>query len=215
MKLKNHSLAFLSMILLGMFTVLVGCATTGMERSTATVNSIQDVDDEIRKMTSNIDATAASLDSLIKSEPAGLKKTFESYSDNLAKLDAQGKLVLKRVAEMKSNSKEYFGEWEKQGDTYTNPKIRQLSEERRTKLAEIYAQVPIAGAGIEDSYQAYLTNLKEIHRYLSNDLTPNGVSAITPVAQIAFRDLDRLQESLKPLRRALDDIKAELFSAKN
>lgn len=215
MKLKNYSVAFLSMVVLGMLTLLGGCATTGMERSTATVNSIDDVDTEIRKMTSNIDVTAASLDSLIKSEPAGLKRSFDSYSDNLAKLDAQGKLVLKRVAEMRSNSKEYFVEWQKQGDTYTNPKIRRLSEERRVKLAEIYAQVPIAGAGIEDSYQAYLTNLKEIHRYLSNDLTPNGVSAIAPVTQTAFRDLDRLKESIKPLIRALDDIKAELYRAKN
>lgn len=215
MNLKNYSVAFLSMVLLGMLTLLSGCATTGMERSTATANSIDDVDAEIRKMTTNIDITAASLDSLVKSEPAGLKRSFDSYSDSLAKLDAQGKLVLKRVGEMKANSKEYFAEWEKQGDTYTNPKIRQLSEERRIKLAEIYGQVPIAGAGIEESYQSYLTNLKEIHRYLSNDLTPSGVNAIAPVTQTAFRDLDRLKESIKPLIRALDDIKAELYSAKN
>ncbi len=215
MNLKNYPVAFMSMILLGMLTVLGGCATTGMERSTATVNSIDDVDAEIRKMITNVDVTAASLDSLIKSESAGLKRSFDSYSDNLAKLDAQGKLVLKRVAEMRSNSKEYFAEWEKQGDTYTNPKIRQLSEERRTKLAEIYTQVPIAGAGIEESYQSYLTNLKEIHRYLSNDLTSNGVSAIAPVTQTTYRDLERLKESLKPLIRALDDIKTELYSAKN
>jgi chromosome segregation ATPase len=215
MNIKSYSVALLGVILFGMVTVLGGCATTGMERSTATVNSIDDVDAEIRIMTTNIDVTAASLDNLGKSEPAGLKRSFDSYSDNLAKLDAQGKLVIKRVGEMKANSKEYFAEWEKQGDTYTNPKIRQLSEERRIKLAEIYAQVPIAGAGIEESYQSYLTNLKEIHRYLSNDLTSSGVNAIAPVTQTAFRDLDRLKESLKPLIRALDDIKAELYSAKN
>lgn len=214
MNLKNYSLVFFSMLLLGILTVLGGCATTGMERSTATVNSIQEVDTEIRKMSFNIDITATSLDSLVKAEPTDLKRSFDIYSNNLTKLDTQGKLVLKRVAEMKSNSKEYFSEWEKQGETYTNPKIRELSVERRNKLAEIYAQVPIAGAGIEDAYQAYLTNLKEIHRYLSNDLTPNGVAAIAPVTQTAFRDLDRLLKSLKPLIVALDDIKAELYSGK-
>lgn len=215
MNIKSYSVALLGVILVGMMAVLGGCATTGMERSTATVNSIDDVDAEIRIMTTNIDVTAASLDNLVKSEPAGLKRSFDSYSDNLAKLDAQGKLVIKRVGEMKANSKEYFAEWEKQGDTYTNPRIRQLSEERRIKLAGIYAQVPIAGEGIEESYQSYLMNLKEIYRYLSNDLTPSGVNAIAPVTQTAFRDLDRLKESLKPLIRALDDIKAELYSAKN
>jgi len=79
-------------------------------------------------------------------------------------------------------------------------------------LAEIYAQVPEAGAGIKGSYNAYLTNLKEIQRYLSNDLTPKGIEAITPVANKTVQDLDALKASLKPVISALDDIHKELYS---
>ena len=214
MKLRNHSLTFFTMLMLGTSAFMGGCATTGLDRSVKTSNSIQDVDSEIRKMIVQIDVTGTSLDSLVTAGNPNLKKSFNSYSDNLVKLDKEGKKVLKRVEEMKSQSKEYFAEWEKQGDAFTNPEIRELSEQRRIKLASLYAQVPAAGVGIKGSYHAYLTDLKEIQLYLSNDLTPKGIDAINSVAKKTIEDREVLKASLRPVISALDDIKAELYNGK-
>jgi hypothetical protein len=214
MKIRSHSLAFFTLLLLGTAAFLGGCATTGIDRSVKTSNSIQEVDNEIRKMSVQIDVTAASLYTLVNTGKPDLKKSFDSYSDNVVKLDKEGNKVLKRIEEMKSRSKEYFGEWEKQGDTFTNAEIRELSEQRRSRLAELYARVPAAGAGIKGTYHAYLTDLKEIQKYLSNDLTPKGIEGISPVANKSVQDLDSLKISLKPVIAALDDIKVELYNGK-
>lgn len=214
MKFRNHSLVIFAMLLLSTTAFLGGCATTGMDRSVKTSNSIKEVDSEIRKMIVQIDVTAVSLDSLVIPRNTELKKPFNSYSDNLAKLESEGKRVVKRTEEMKSRSKEYFGEWEKQGDTFTNSEIRELSAERRNNLAEIYARVPAAADGIKGTYNAYLTDLKEIQKYLSNDLTPKGIEAITPVAKRSVQNLDALKVSLQPVITALDEIKAELYTGK-
>lgn len=211
MKLRNHSPAFLAILLLATAAFLGGCATTGMERSVKTSKSIQEVDSDIRKISGQIDVTATSLDSLVKAGQTDLKKSFDTYSGNLTELDRQGKQVIKHLEEMKARSTEYFAEWEKQGGAYTNPQIRALSEERRKKLAEIYAQVPKAGEGLQRAYLVYLTDLKEIQKYLSNDLTPKGVEAIAPVADKTVKDLDVLRASLKPVLSALDAIKVELY----
>jgi len=202
------------MLLLGTAAFLGGCATTGVDRSVNTSNSIQEVDNEIRKMSVQIDVTAASLYTLANTGKPNLKKSFDSYTDNVAKLDKDGNKVLKRLQEMKERSNEYFGEWEKQGDTFTNTEIRELSEQRRSHLAELYARVPAAGAGIKGTYHAYLIDLKEIQQYLSNDLTPKGIEGIAPVANKSVQDLDALKASLKPVIAALDDIKVELYSGK-
>lgn len=214
MKIKKQLLAFFATLLIGASTILGGCATTGMDRSVKTSNSIRDVDTEIRKMMVQIDVTAASLDSLVMPGQSSLKKSFDTYSDNVAKLDSEGKLVLKRTEEMKSNSKEYFAEWEKQGDGFTNAEIRELSAERRNRLAESYSRVPAAGSGIKGTYNAYLTDMKEIQKFLSTDLTPKGIEAITPIAQKSVKDLDALKASLVPVITALDEIKAELYTGK-
>jgi seryl-tRNA synthetase len=214
MKFRIRSLAIFTTLLLSIASFLGGCATTGMDRSVKTSNSIRDVDSEIRKLILQIDATSKSLDFLVGSGGSDLKKSYNAYSDNVAKLDSEGKRVIKRMDEMKSHSKEYFAEWEKQGVAYTNPEISTLSEERRTKLAEIYARVPAAAAGVKSSYMAYLTNLKEIKSYLSNDLTAKGVETIDPVAKKAVQDLEVLKTSLQPVIAALDEIKVELYSGK-
>ena len=214
MKFRNHSLALFTVFVLGTAASIGGCATTGMDRSAKTSNSIKDVDIEIRKMMVQIDVTAASLDNVVAPGQSNLKKSYDSYSDNVVKLDKEGKRVIKRLDEMKAQSTKYFAEWEKQGDTYTNPEIRELSEERRTNLAAIYARVPEAGAGIKGTYHAYLTDLKEIQKFLSNDLTPKGVEAITPVSQQSVQHMADLKESLRPVLVALDEIKAELYNKK-
>ncbi|MHB8828841.1 MAG: DUF2959 family protein [Syntrophales bacterium] len=211
MKLENRSFAFFTMLLIGTAAFLNGCATTGMDRSVKTSNSIEEVDSDIRKISVQIDVTATALDALVKAGQPDLKKSFGAYSGAVANLESQGKLVIKHMEEMKLRSTEYFAEWEKQGDAYTNPRIRELSEERRKKLAEMYAQVPMAGSGLKLSYLAYLTDLKEIQKYLSNDLTPKGIEAVTPVAEKTVQDLDSLRASLKPVITALEDIKAELY----
>jgi hypothetical protein len=214
MELRKHSLAFCTLILLGTAAFLGGCATTGMDRSEKTSNSIRDVDSEIRKMVVQIDVTAASLDALVAPGQQDVKKAFKTYSQELDKFEHEGKRTLKRIDEMRAHSKEYFDEWEKQGNEYKNPEIRELSEERRIKLAEIYARVPAAGAGIKVAYTAYLTNLKEIQVYLSNDLTPQGLTTIDPVVKKAVQDKEVLKTSVQPLLGAMDEIKAELYSGK-
>lgn len=214
MKNRVRSLTLFAICLLATTTFLSGCAKTGMQRSVKASNSIEQVDSEMRKMVTQIDATAASLDAVVSPGQSDLKKTFNTYSDNVADLEKTGDKVLKYMAEMKVNTKEYFTEWAKEGDAYTNPRLRELSQERQNKLADIYAQVPAANEGVKESYQAYITDLKEIQMYLSNDLTPNGITSVTPITQKSVRDLDRLKASLRPVIYALDEIKAELYSGK-
>lgn len=214
MKLRNQLLAVFATFLLSTAAFLGGCATTGMDRSVKTSNSIRDVDNEIRKMVVQIDVTAASLDALVAPGQSDVKKAFKTYSHDLDNLESEGNRTLKRINEMREHSKEYFDEWEKQGLEYKNPEIRGLSEERRIKLAEIYGRVPAAGAGIKNAYIAYLTNLKEIKVYLSNDLTPQGLITIDPVAKKAVQDKEVLKSSLQPLLEAMGEIKAELYSGK-
>jgi len=214
MKLRRHSLAIITTLMLATASFLGGCATTGQDRSVKTSNSIRDVDKEIRKFIVQLDDTSASLDNLVRPGQSDLKKTFKTYSNKLENLDSEGKRLIKRIDEMKAHSKEYFAEWEKQGDTFTNADIRELSDQRRVKLAEIYAQVPAAAVGIKGSYNEYLTELKEIQKYLSNDLTAEGIVGVTPIANKSVQNLGALKADFKPVLTALDEINAELYSGK-
>jgi hypothetical protein len=53
-----------------------------------------------------------------------------------------------------------------------------------------------------------LTDIKEIKLYLANDLTPQGIDAIRPVARKAVVDGDNLKETIKPVLNAFARIRA-------
>jgi hypothetical protein len=55
-----------------------------------------------------------------------------------------------------------------------------------------------------------MANIKEIQTYLSNDFTPKGVEAITPVAPKAARDGDSLKDAVNPVLSAIGSARAEL-----
>jgi hypothetical protein len=210
MKLKNKALTFSTLLLLCATGALGGCATTGMDRSARATDSMQQVESEIREMMTRIASTGAALDALVAPGVPELKKPYQEYSEQLTRLDRGGLTTLKRVEQMKQHSEDYFSQWEKQGQTITNPQIRALSEERRSKLAASYERVPQAAAGVKGPYRAYLSELKEIQLFLSNDLTPRGIESIAPAAHQSVQDRERLQASLRPLIAALDEIKAEM-----
>lgn len=210
MKIKTKPAVLFTTLLLGAITFMGGCATTGMERAASTSTSMHTVESDIRQASVQVDATGASLNELIKPDQPKVKNAFGKYSDNVAKMEQMGKRLLKHTDEMSARGKDYFEEWDKQGDSYTNPQIRELSEQRRADLAEIYMQIPASSVGVKGAFSAYLSDIKEIQKYLSNDLTPKGIEAITPIAQKAVSDGQLLKEAVMPVLSAITRARAEL-----
>lgn len=201
----------LCLVLLLPLTLLGGCAKkTGMERSAQTSNTMQVVQNDYQQALVQIDATNASLDTLLKAEPAGLKSAFAAYSDNAAKMQEKGNILMKHSEKMSAQGRDYFEEWRKEGNTYTNPDIQKLSEERRAHLTEVYDKIAASGAGVKGSLTAYLSDINQISTYLSNDLTPNGVTSITPVAEKTMADGSNLKSAVQPVLSAIEVARGEL-----
>lgn len=210
MKIKTKGATLIATTLLGAVIFMGGCATTGSERAARTTISMQAVETDIKQASMQVDATGISLSELIKPEQLDAKKAFNKYSDEVVKMEKMGSQLLKHADEMSARGKDYFEEWETQGNTYTNPKIRELSEQRRNELGAIYLQIPAASVGIKGAFNAYLSDIKEIQMYLSNDITPKGIESIVPIAQKAIRDGELLKQAVTPVLSAIDSVKGEL-----
>jgi hypothetical protein len=189
---------------------LTGCATTGTERATKATNTMQTVETDYKRVSLQVDATNASLQELVNPDQSDMKRALDTYKTNVVKMEKLGKQLDKHTADMSAQGQNYFAEWEKQGNTYTNPQIRQLSEERRLKLREVFAQIPEASIGVKGSLHSYLVDIREILTYLSTDLTPKGVQSISSVAQKAMQDGEDLKTSVRPVLAAIDRVKAAM-----
>jgi Protein of unknown function (DUF2959) len=205
MNIRVPSSVFFTALLLGAYTCLTGCATTGIDRATKTTNSMQSVESDYRQASVRIDATNASLDNLIKLSNGDTKKNYNAYAENVDKMEKLGKRLDMHTDKMSTQGNEYLKDWE---SSYSSPEIRELSEQRRIEVRENYARIPEASIGVKGALKSYLADIRDIQKFLSNDLTTQGIDSIRPIAQRAVVDGENLKEAVKPVLAAIDRVKA-------
>ncbi len=212
--------AFLAMLLIGTVS-MTGCATimpkkTGVERAEKTTTSMQTVGSDLKEASLRIDSTKAALNDVIEtgrspaSQPADVKKSFDKYSENVAKMEDTGKTLNKHIDRMHADGNAYFEEWAKTGGTYSDPELQRRSVEQRDRASKSFAGISIASAGMQGQLNAYLGELKQIQTYLSNDLTSSGISSIAARALDVERAGDNLKSSFMPVQTAIDQAKGDL-----
>ena len=214
MKIRTWLVPLIAPPLLAAIMCLSGYAAAGVERSAESGGVMQTVETNIRQAVAQVDATGESLKELLKPDQADLKKAYDIYAANVAKLDNMAMPLDKHINQINSLGKDYFSEWEKRGDEYTDPGIRALSERRRADLGALYARIPRAGVGVMSALHAYMSYIIETRTYLSHELTPAGIEAITPVALKALKEGGDFQDGLKRVLTAMERAKAGMASAK-
>ncbi len=207
MKFRCQYNLFFTTLFLGAITCLSGCATTGTDRATKSTTSMQTVEQDYTQASVQIDATNASLEELIKPNQPDLKKAYDDYTENAKKMEKLGKKLDTHTEKMSTRSNEYFAEWE---SSYINPEIRELSERRRIDMRDGYAKIADASIGVKGALKSYLTDIGEIQKFVSNDLTPQGIELIKPVAQTAVKDGENLKEAIRPVLTAIGQVKADM-----
>jgi len=181
-----------------------------MQRSDKATTTMQTMDEDITLVIVQLEATGASLAELIKPGQSDVKKAFELYSDNVAEIAKLEKDFAKHAEEMKVRGADYFDEWQKKGDKYENPEIQALSEQRRIELGAIYGKIAENSVGMNEAFKAYVSDVKEIQAYLSNDLTTKGIESIAPISQQAVTDGHRLNNEIKKLQTSIETARLEM-----
>jgi hypothetical protein len=210
MKRTNQPVAFLFALLILTVISIVGCSSTGIKRSEKATTTMQTMDNDIKSIGVQLDATGSSLDNLTNPGQSDVKKAFNLYTDNASKIEKMEKRFAKHTDEMQARGKDYFEEWQKDGDKYQNSQIQQLSEQRRIELSEIYGKIALNSVGVKEAFKAYVSDVKEIQNYLSNDLTPKGIEAIVPISKKAVNDGDNLKLAIKNIQPSIESARAAM-----
>jgi len=215
MKPGITSAVCLNSLILGAALLLTGCATTGNQRSANTRATMKDVEQVYIRSSEQVDVTRGSLEGIVNPNQPDEKKAFDRYSNDVSKMGNLEKRLNKQGDQMRVQQKDYFEEWRMQGNTYTNPRIQALSEQRRADLTAVFANIAESSVGVKGALKAYMSDLRQIRTYLSTDLTPKGIESITPTVQQAIVDGDNLKEAIKPVLSSMDDARGELAQGPN
>ena len=216
MNVKQHKHTFvLTVLAAGAALLLTGCGTTsGYKQADKTGAGIAEYRDEITKGKIAIDATMKSLGDVASTANTNPRKAFEQFTKDVDNLESTAADIRKRAQGRKEKGDAYFTQWEQQLSQVNNPEIRSLAEQRKAKLRETFENVRKYTEPLKAQFDPWMSNLKDLEKYLGNDLTIAGVEAAKPLFTKTQDEGLEVQKSMDGLMAELNTIAATITPAK-
>jgi len=215
----KHKLAVKPLILItltaGAAGLLAGCGSTkGYKGADKTGESIAEYRNEVLNGKKAIDATIISLDAVAASATTDPRSAFEKYTKDVANLESTAGKIRKRGQDMKAQGDAYFAEWQKQLAEVKNPDIQKLASERQAKLKESFDNIRNVAEPLKNQFDPWMSDLKDLQKYLGNDLTINGVDAAKDLFKKTRAQGADVQKSMDALVAELNTVAATITAAK-
>jgi high-affinity Fe2+/Pb2+ permease len=176
--------------------------------------SIAEFRDEVIDVKKEVDATLASLDKIVAQATIDPRKAFKEFDKNVPDVDSAATKAKKRAMEMKEKGKKYFNEWEKELAAVNDPDIRKLAEERKAKLEASFSNIRNSMEPVRDQFNTWLASLKDLQKYLSNDLTIGGIDAAKDLIAKNKAEGLAVQQNLDKVIAELNTVVATIMPAK-
>ena len=215
MKNKYIQIVSLAATTVAATILITGCGTTsGYKQADKTGAGAAEFRVEILKGQNAINDTMKALGQVAATANTNPRKAFEQYSDSLANLESVAEKAKKRGAEMKAQGQAYFAQWEKQMAQVKNPEIRNLAVQQKAKLQATFDSIKQYTEPLKAQFDPWLSDLKDLRTYLSNDLTTSGVDAAKGLSAKTQSEGMEVQKSTNALVAELNTIAATLTPAK-
>lgn len=215
MKTTYPKLVALSSLALAAALSLTGCGTTaGYKQADKTGAGIAEFREEIVNGNAAIDATMKALDQIAATANSNPRKAFEQFSKAVKELDSAAGKVRKSSESMKAQGAAYFKNWETQLAQVNNPDIRALAEQRKAKLQEAFEGIRKHSEPLKEQFTPWMSDLKDLEKYLSQDLTIAGVDAAKGLFAKTSQGGLEVQKTMDALIAELNTIAATITPAK-
>lgn len=193
---------------------LVGCGTTaGYKQADKTGAGIAEFRDEITKTKAAVDETVKCLGQVAVTADTNPRQAFEKFTKSIGSLQSASDKAKKRAEDMKSRGKAYFEGWEKELSQINNPEIKALAQDRRAKLQTAFDSIRTVSAPLKEQFDPWMSDLSDLQKYLSSDLTVSGVDAAKELFAKTQAEGLQVQKSMDALVAELNTVAATLTPA--
>jgi ribosome-associated translation inhibitor RaiA len=189
-------------------------SAAGYKLADKTGASIAEFRDEIVNIKKEVDATVAALDKIVTTATTDPRKAYKEFDKAVPRIDDAANKAKKRGEEIKARGQAYFKEWEKELAAVNSMEIRQLADERKAKLQGIFGNIKTFMEPARDQFNPWLADLKDLQKYLSNDLTIGGVDAAKGLIAKTKAGGQAVQQTMDKVIAELNTIVATLTPAK-
>jgi len=164
-----------------------------------TAKTSEDVD----KYVAQLDKTEQALSSVSQTQGKDLRKRYESFSREIATLEAAQKQATSDIDEMKSTGTEYFAAWDTSIAQMSNPELKQASTERRSKIMKDHDDLAVNLNDIGNQLQPFMNTLHDLKAFMETDLSLENVGKASAMIQKSQADALALKGKIAGVQATL------------
>lgn len=194
------------MATLAAFTCVAGgCATPkkGYDRAEIASRRLADVRTEVAALKTDVSAAVTALNDLVNNPAADLRPQFRKFSGAVDAVDARANRARDRAVDLRAKRDDYIKNWQAEVNALQNQELRDRAKQRMGEVQASFAALTERGDAVRQTLPAFQSELKDLRRYLANDLTSTGLSSVGGM-------VSRTQNEEKNVQAALDALIAEL-----
>jgi uncharacterized phage infection (PIP) family protein YhgE len=190
---RRAAIGFASMAL------IAGCASSNYHQGAATASALTDSANRINQGNALIDQTLSRLNDLVINPQPDLRNQFNRFSASVDDLAATAKDVDDKAEDMKARGAAYFKRWDEELSKIQNEDIRDRGESRKQDVAVRFERIATQYRQTKTTFRPFMSDLRDVQRFLGTDLTVGGLSASQSFAAKATRDATPLRDSFANL----------------
>jgi hypothetical protein len=178
----------------------------------ALANSVNEAAAEVNATNAQLAETMKSLNALMAT-PSGhdLRPAYQAYIHNVEKTRQAADITKRRYEQMNADSDNYFSTWKAENRKIANKDIRTKANERLEEVKKHYKSTVESLKAAAEKFNPFLSDLTDIQRALSNDLTGKGLASVSDTVKKANYDHDQVKAEIHTAAVHLDAMRATLL----
>ncbi len=194
----------------GILLLSAGCATKSGQASQVTwaMTSMRATREELPKARGQVDDVLGAMDQLSSASAVSRPWVYRTFSDQVSLMIRQSGTVRRLTRRMLAQWRQYIASWEGESGWLSTPELRAGVADRRRAVPENYERLRDADDATEQAFPPFLTQLRDIRKSLSLDLTRPGVQVAQPVFEDAHKSGAELKQTITAFMAQIDQVTA-------
>jgi hypothetical protein len=191
-------------------TALLTTATQASQEQLA--KSIQDAKLETTRTTEQLKATLSALNALTSQKKGDLRPAYDAFSAEIPRTETEAAHTRTRVQWMAGDGQKYFKDWQDTINGIANESLRKKAQKRMDAVKKSYDKVEASLVQAAEKFRPFLSDLTDIQKSLSTDVTAGGVKAIKSTVSSANWNLQYVDKAAKSAIKEMDKMEKALSS---
>ena len=157
-------------------------AQAGPDQTAKLVKTVESTVKSITDARQQIEKTVAGYNSIMEQTAKDTKDAYKGLGKDINESEKKVAETKAKVDEMNAEADRHFAAWKESTAAITDPALRKKSEERLAESKAQYQKIAAAGQDTRQTFDSFMTDLKNQSTYLGNDLNAGAIKSLKPDA---------------------------------